>query len=80
MSIKLFIIYHTKKQGTRLLNQFADISTSLIIYFDKPLIFVTMGHEPFMGAWLSLEVSRLEFSRLEVSRLENTWLKPFVRI
>ena len=73
-------MYHIKKQGARLLNQFADISTSLIIYFDKPLIFVTMGHGPFMGAWLSLEVSRLEVSNLEVSRLENTWLEPFMRI
>ena len=80
MYIKLFIMYHIKKQGARLLNQFADISTSLIIYFDKPLIFVTMGHEPFMGAWLSLEVSRLEFSNLEFSNLEFSRLERFMRI
>ena len=80
MYVKLFIMYHIKKQGARLSNQFANISTSLTIYFDKPLIFVTMGHEPFMGAWLSLEVSRLEFSRLERSRLENTRLERFMRI
>lgn len=54
MYIKLFIMYHIKKQGTRLLNQFVNISTSFIIYFDNPLIFVIMGHGPFMGAWLSL--------------------------
>lgn len=39
-----------------------------------------MGHEPFMGAWLSLEVSRLEFSNLEVSNLEVSRLEHFMRI